>query len=745
MFKREKKDVTEKQALVKEKKEKIPKKVKGDKVKEDVIKAREEVEKTKEDVKRVKEEAKKDVENKVKDKKDAVTNENGRVFALFSIKAKLIIAFAVPVIAFLVAGILVSQKCSSLLIDSSESAVASTVNTIAEYVSSGGEAAALITGRLQTDAAQCFTGTPTDNQKNNAKLSLANEAKADYLVSGISIIADGYATITNFGIKKGEAFSTFDSSAAGQYVNANNREATWVGRHEELDAITTFDSSSYALSYVCPFINMNNEFGGYIIVDVKSSYILDVLNKAELAEGSYVALVGNDGNEVVSGDGAFTFTDKDFYQAVKGSAEGGSTTVTSGGQDYMFVYAPAANVDAMICGIVPRASVLGGAQAIKMYLMIAVVLCAIIAILLGNYFAIDMGKAISKVNGDLQQTAKGDLTGELHLSRKDEFKTLSANIRAMKGSMKKLITKIGSVSGELVGSAGTVDDNSTLLRDVTQDITCAINEIDSGIAKQSEDTSNCLAQMEELASSIEVVQNNTSMISEITNSTRDAIDNGMTVVSELSDHVYETTDITKGIIDEITRLSEEAEAITGIITTIEDISDETNLLALNASIEAARAGEAGKGFAVVADNIRGFALRSNEAAGQIGDIVGKLQGRMDTAIETAKRAEIIVNNQETSLKTTIEVFNVMRSCIMELSGNLESITTSMYGIEKAKEDTLSAVESISSTSVQTGVSAAELNRIVERQLESVKQLGEAVVLLQQNASDLDEAISLFKV
>lgn len=664
---------------------------------------------------------------------------------IISIRFKLIVAFLLPVAAFLIAGFFISQKCSSLLVESGESAVSSTVNTIAEYVNSGGEAASLIASRLENDATQCFTGTPTDNQKNNAKLSLANEATAEYLVSGISIIADGYDSITNYGIKKGDAFKTFDSSAAGTFLNDNNRESSWVGSHAELDEITTFKTDSYALSYVRPFINMNNTFGGYIIVDIKDSYISDVLNKAELAEGSYVALVGKDGHENVSGNGEFSFVDKEFYQKVKDSEEAGSINVTFGGSDYMFVYAPAEKMDAMICGIVPRASVLAGAQSIKMYLITVYIICTIIALVLGNYFAVDIGKTIRKVNKDMQKTASGDLTEELHLYRKDEFRTLSASIREMKDSMKKLISQVGTVSSDLVGSADSVDESSKLIYDVTQDITATVDDISDGISRQSEDTSNCLSQMEELASSIEIVQSNAGKISDIANDTKNAIDGGMNTVNELSERVLETTDVTKGIIDEIVSLSEEAEAITGIITTIEDISDETNLLALNASIEAARAGEAGRGFAVVADNIRGFALRSNEAAGQIGAIVGKLQNRMAEAIKTAERAEGIVNSQETSLNTTIEVFNDINRHIIDLSGNLDEILGSINGIEKAKNDTLAAVESISETSMRTGKSASKLNDNVESQLRSVKNLGDAVVVLKQNASELDEAVSIFKI
>jgi len=662
-----------------------------------------------------------------------------------SIRFKLILAFMVPVVLFLVAGIIIYNVCSKTLVENSKSSINSTVSTISQYVSTGGDQAALITNRISADAANACSGNPTDIMINNAKMNFANEASADKLVADITVIAEGYSTVTNNSIKRTDGFIPFNDSAAGQYVASTDADADWIGTHPELDAVTTFKTDTYCMSYVKAFYNKFNAFAGYILVDIKTSYIEDILNGAELVDGSYIAVVLEDGTEIVSGDKAVTFTDKDFYQTAAGATEGAQMNVAIDGQEYLFVYSPIDSVDGIVCALVPMASIVSAARSIQVYLIIALVICCLAAFALGNVFAVDIGKAIKKVNVDLQETASGDLTGELHLNRRDEFSTLTANIRDMKGSMKGLIAKMSDVSTELLGSANTVDSNSKLLSDVTNDINAAVNYIDTGIERQAVDTSNCLAQMEELASSIEVVQSNAAKINDIADTTREAIDNGMNVVNALSDRVYETTDVTKGIIDEMAKLSQEAEAIAGIITTIEDISSETNLLALNASIEAARAGEAGRGFAVVADSIRGFALRSNEAAGQIGHIIEKLQSRMHVAIETAEKAESIVNNQEASLKTTIEVFNDIRNHIITLAGNLEEITTSINGIERAKNDTLSAVENISETSIQTGESAAELNRIIDRQLASVEKLGGAVVLLQQNASDLDEAVSIFKV
>ena len=367
------------------------------------------------------------------------------------------------------------------------------------------------------------------------------------------------------------------------------------------------------------------------------------------------------------------------------------------------------------------------------------------AILLGSYFAGDIGKTINKVNKNLQTTSSGDLTNVLHLSRRDEFSTLSYNIKNMTNSMKNLISKMSQVSTELGESSNLVEDNTNTLLTMTRTITQAVSYIDEGINRQSEDTANCLNQMEKLAGRIAVVQSNASEINSITGYAQNAIENGINVVNELSEHVYDTTYVTKSIIEEIDKLSKDTEAINEIITTIEDISDETSLLSLNASIEAARAGEAGRGFAVVADNIRGFALRCTEAAGEIGNIVEALRGRMNEIIDIARRAETIVNSEEESLKTTVGVFDEIRTKVADLSGNMEFIVNSIEGIEKAKTDTLEAIESISSTSVETSASAGELNETAKKQLEAVEKLNNAVTVLQQNAANLDESVGIFKI
>ena len=685
--------------------------------------------------------------SKLFEPKEAAPITNDRVSFLNSIKVKLFVSFLVPIGLFVITGILIYSKCSNTLIENSETSTYTTLSTLNEYFESGFEAASLIATRLSVNetVAAAYSKGATSTMVNDAKVAVSNEATADYLVAYITIIGNDQDTASSKGVLSKDAYKAFVDSPAGQLVAASDKRITWIGSHPEMDAVLKYETADYALSGVMPFTDRFNKPAGYIIVDIKTEYIADILTNANFGEGSIVGLVNSDGSETTKGEEGFAFFAEDFYQSALATGVAGSNDQKHSGTAYSYVYTPVESTGGMVCALVPKDNILAGVKTIQIYLVIAILVCAVFALVLGNLIANNISSAIVLVNKTLKQTASGDLTSSLHLNRKDEFKALSFNLTNMIASMKNLIQKMTHVSGTLSESAGTVSNNAQVLFDVTKNITEAVGYIDDGISQQSTDTENCLNQMADFATKINVVQQNVSEIDNITATTKSAVNDGMVIVTDLSSHVSDTTNVTKEIIEEITVLNQDALSINEIIATIEDIAEETDLLSLNASIEAARAGDAGRGFAVVADNIRKFAERSNDAAGEIRKIVGALQNRMAHTIKTAGKASEIVAQQEASLDSTINIFSQIRDHVATLSSDLENINTSIKGMELAKNDTMLAIESISATSNETEAAANELSKSVEKQLHSVQELNDAVSHLQENAMDLDISVSIFKI
>lgn len=670
---------------------------------------------------------------------------------LRGIQVKLIGAFMIPVILFVIIGFMIYSKCSTTLNSTYEASANTSVGTLEEYLGLGFENIELMATRLSINSAitSYYTGSEVKSESMlmDAKVALSNESTADKFIDHIIVCAKSGTACSEEGAIRGDVYNAFVESEEGKNVESEiGMGSMWISSHPAIDEVTGYDSDEYALSLVTVLKNNSNKSVGYIIIDVKTSFIQDILDNAQISDNSIKGFVLEDGSQVLSGDSDIKFTDTDFYQeALTGENLQGSKEVSYEGADYLFTYSRIEGTNMLVCAMVPQKEIMAGAQAILRYTLIAVAICAVIAIVVGSVLASGISNAIRKVNRVLKKTSDGDLTGQISMKRKDEFNVLSSSITNMIGSMKDLILKMTNVSGHVSDSAVQVGTNSEVLLEVTKDITEAVDYINSGISQQAQDTESCLEQMNGLAERINVVHENTDEISEIAQEAQGAIENGMVIVANLGEKVQGTTEVTETIIREIRELNKESIAINSIIGTINEIAEQTNLLSLNASIEAARAGEAGRGFAVVSEEIRKLAEQSGNAGNQIGEIINHIQERLAATIETAGLAGESVAFQTEALNNTVDVFKNISQQVSKLAEDVEKITQSVGGIEQAKEDTMNAIESISTTSNQTESASEELARSTEKQLQAVEVLNDAVKRLQMDAEDLDTSVSIFKV
>lgn len=670
---------------------------------------------------------------------------------LRGIHVKLIGAFMIPVILFVIIGFMIYSKCSTTLNSTYEASANTSVGTLEEYLGLGFENIELMATRLSINSAitSYYTGSEVKSESMlmDTKVALSNESTADKFIDHIIVCAKSGTACSEKGAIRGDVYNAFVESEEGKNVESEiGMGSMWISSHPAIDEVTGYDSDEYALSLVTVLKNNSNKSVGYIIIDVKTSFIQDILDNAQISDNSIKGFVLEDGSQVLSGDSDIKFTDTDFYQeALAGENLQGSKEVSYEGADYLFTYSRIEGTNMLVCAMVPQKEIMAGAQAILRYTLIAVAICAVIAIVVGSVLASGISKAIRKVNRVLKKTSDGDLTGQISMKRKDEFNVLSSSITNMIGSMKDLILKMTNVSGHVSDSAVQVGTNSEVLLEVTKNITEAVDYINSGISQQAQDTESCLEQMNGLAERINVVHENTDEISEIAQEAQGAIENGMVIVANLGEKVQGTTEVTETIIREIRELNKESIAINSIIGTINEIAEQTNLLSLNASIEAARAGEAGRGFAVVSEEIRKLAEQSGNAGNQIGEIINHIQERLAATIETAGLAGESVAFQTEALNNTVDVFKNISQQVSKLAEDVEKITQSVGGIEQAKEDTMNAIESISTTSNQTESASEELARSTEKQLQAVEVLNDAVKRLQMDAEDLDTSVSIFKV
>ncbi|NLP34678.1 MAG: methyl-accepting chemotaxis protein [Clostridiales bacterium] len=688
---------------------------------------------------------------------------------LHSVRVKLIGLFLIPVAFIIFLGLISYNKSSKSIISSYEDSSLTTMQMMANYFQLGFESVESKTSQFLTNESikKYYSGIYEEDpisELEQFKLIqnlLASNSMNDSVVHDIYIFANYGTGVSSKGTLPANLYQTFQDSEEGKAFMESKSRYMWSGYHHYFDDVVGIEAKDYGLALTYYLYNTNNKKIGLIVIDIKNEFLTKAMEDTKFGEGSILGFVTKDRKEILIGDypEGFTFAETEFYtrylpdsddtdiKIVKELGEqekiGGSDYVSHEGKEYLYLYVPIEEQEVMACALIPKERITQQADEMLMLTFSIVAIACIIAILVGSFFAGNITKTINTTNRVLYQTAKGDLTVGARLNRKDEFHQLANGINHMIAGMKELILRATQVSNTVSTNASDVSNNSSLLLKATEEITKTVEEIEEGSEQQASDAEECLNQMSGLSRQIGIVSEKATNIGEIAEVTSKIVKDGTIIVDDLSGKAKNTVDVTQVVVEDIEKLEKKSQAVNDIIKTMNYIAKQTNLLSLNATIEAARAGEYGYGFAVVADEIRQLSDQSQRAASQISTIIKEMIEQTKETVNTAKRAEDIVASQEVTLINTVDVFSNIEKHVEDLTMNLNQILEGINEIERAKEDTLKAVTSITSTTQQTAAATGELGATAINQMNSVEALNHAANKLNEAVGDLEETIGVF--
>ncbi len=672
---------------------------------------------------------------------------------LFSIRNKIIICFLAPILFMVVLGFLSYRTAQIGMSTSFRESTQQTIQMASENidVSNSFIEAEALKYVVDGDLGRYFIGVyDNDPVKQGALLS---RVKTDILASQVG---NGFISNIHIITEEGtEMISTKSKAQQGMYaaymqdMAPNGVLEQWEDHHDVLDEALNLKKEDYILT--CQ--RKAQQGNAVIVIDVKASAVASFLENLDLGEGSILGFVTAGGREIAVTrkpgeesaarieDGT-VFADQEFFKNMDTDTQ--AQEITYDGEKYLFFHHTSERTKSTVCALVPIHVVIDQAESIKQLTIAGVLLCGIIAVVIGLVITNGIRKNMHRISGSLKVVAEGNLATQVAVSGHDEFQSLAAAANHMIANNKQLVQKVNLATDRLAVSADEVTEASGVIQEYSVDIAHAISEINDGMEKQSMHAQECVSKTGTLSEEISQVNRIARDVEALVSNAEKMIHHGMELVKLLGERADETTEVTAKVEESILALKKESEIINEFVGMITDISEQTNLLSLNASIEAARAGEAGRGFAVVAEEIRKLADNSAEAAGEIRNNVEHISAQTSMSVESAKQAGSMVAKQTEAVSEVTGVFQNMNEAMEKLFYSLKQILEKTEQADRDREDALEAVQNISMIIEETAQSAEVVRTVAENLQRNVENLNGTAESLDENMSGLKTEIAVFK-
>ncbi|HBA89981.1 MAG TPA: methyl-accepting chemotaxis protein [Geobacter sp.] len=330
-------------------------------------------------------------------------------------------------------------------------------------------------------------------------------------------------------------------------------------------------------------------------------------------------------------------------------------------------------------------------------------------------------RSITRSSGRLEEAAgrmaKGDLTARIEGIGNDEMGRVGAAFNTMSEEVARMISRVAATSGRIATAASQVYNSSEAMA--------------TGAEQVASQATTVATAGEEMSATSSDIAANCGMAAEASRQASSQAMNGATVVEGTAAIMNRIAERVKATSTTIETLGERSDQIGEIIGTIEDIADQTNLLALNAAIEAARAGEQGRGFAVVADEVRALAERTTKATHEIGNMIKTIQSETRAAVLTMEES---VQNVEEGRKESSRSGASIRGILQQI----DEVATQINQIATAAEEQTATTSEISSNMMQ-------INEVVQGTARGAHESAQAARELNRIADELQGMVGQFKL
>ncbi|WLV24566.1 methyl-accepting chemotaxis protein [Aciduricibacillus chroicocephali] len=484
---------------------------------------------------------------------------------------------------------------------------------------------------------------------------------------------------------------------------------------------------------------------GVIGIDVAINHVSEMASKVSVGKNGYMMLLDQEGTFITHPNKEVGTTAEQPYYKKLLQKKSGSYNFSENGKKRKMIF----NTDELtgwkVAGVMDVSEASSTARPILNYILSILAAAFIIWGVIGYFLIRSIIRPLKELNESAIAISSGDLTEKAAVYSNDEIGKVAQSFNVMSDNLRELIQEVDQSAEQVAASAEELTASSEQTAAAADEVSSGIQFVAKGAEDQESGLKENVALLQDAGTEVTKVSDRATAVAQLAKEAAKRAEEGGVAVSRSMSQMNNIHQSVTASNESIQLLSGRSKEIENIVETIVGISEQTNLLSLNAAIEAARAGESGKGFSVVADEVRKLAEQSQQSAKQIASLIGSIQ--TDTANSAAAMHDASVNVME-GLKLSSETSEQFA----EIVDSIQAIEPRIVEVAEICEYVAASVQQVTTsatelTDVSRGNAAAaeEIASSTSEQLAAMNEVTSAAKSLAELSEELQHLIKTFKI
>lgn len=580
--------------------------------------------------------------------------------------------------------------------------------------------------------------TATDIDKNKLITRFQNDLVRYQAFDDLILLDKNGITILN----GKNTLSGKDLSQLEYYIRMSESKSLVVSKAKK-----SLSTGNPIIVIAIPILENDNMKGSLLICVSLSSLSKNYIEDVSIGKKGYMYIVETDGTTIAHSNNNEilnqTFLNLDVAPKVI-QEKNGIDEYTYNGVSKLITYNTDESLNWIYIASIPISELTETSTLILIIILVIVLISLIIVSFLSLIISKKISNPIIEVSEAMNKVSQGDFTVSLQLKGKDEIAFMSTKINDTVSNLNHLIKDVKDNSSVVNESSSILKDSTLQMSLATNNVAISIQDVAKGASDQTSELLNIVNTLDNFNRELSLVKENIENVTLKTNETQDNAIIGKTKMDDLIKSIDSIINSFNIVTVKIKDLSSSVSKIGSITDVINNLSEQTNLLSLNAAIEATKAGEYGRTFAVVADEVRKLAEASKESSKEILTIVKSISNETSLVISNTDSMEKLLSHQDDIAKHTVEAFNGIINSIEEIPPLITKTQNSIDNASTSKDIIILKVQNISAVSEEMSASAEQIASSTEELTASTSQLSDLTKNMNDSTKLLKTKVDMFK-